>query len=205
MAKLVLLRHGQSYTNEGRPVDKEQQNLLSRTGVQQSLMNAEQFRVDNPDLHFDVAYMSPYKRALQTGLNFLTYFENRPIDINVENDIRERSYGFENFINIKQLIRDHGQEAVNSWDADLYTRPSEQGETQMDVYERVIGVYDRQIWPKLMEGKNILLVAHFYVLKAMLSHLNDQGAGAMPTYHPENCTPYMFDITPESELAKHKS
>lgn len=194
MAKLTLLRHGQSYTNEGRAVDKEQQNLLSRTGVQQSLMRAEQFRAENPELHFNYAFMSPYKRALQTGLNFLTAFENKPIDIDVDDRLRERTYGFENFINIKQLIRDYGQEAVDSWDADLHTRPHRDGETQIDVYERVLDVYYAKVKPRLEDSQNVIVVAHWYVLKALQSFLEHGNPSKMTSFDPKNCVPYVYDI-----------
>jgi 2,3-bisphosphoglycerate-dependent phosphoglycerate mutase len=192
MAKLVLLRHGISYTNEGRSVDKEQQNLLSRAGVQQSLMNAEKFRAEQPELHFDQAFISSYQRALQTGLNFLTMFENKPIDIHIDARLRERTYGFDNFINIKQLIRDYGQEAVDSWDSDLYTKPSRNGETQIDVYARVMDHFDEKVVPALQSGQNVILVAHFYVLKALKSYLHTNGPANMASFDPRNCTPYLY-------------
>jgi 2,3-bisphosphoglycerate-dependent phosphoglycerate mutase len=192
MPKLVLLRHGQSYTNEGRQVDKEQQNLLSRTGVQQSLMNAEAFRVSHPELHFDAAFMSPYKRALQTGLNFLTMFENQPIDIDVDDRIRERSYGFDNFVSIEDLLRDYGKEAVDSWDSELYTKPSRNGETQIDVYSRVMDHFNAKVIPALQSGQNVILVAHFYVLKALKSYLQVNGPANMASFDPRNCTPYLY-------------
>jgi 2,3-bisphosphoglycerate-dependent phosphoglycerate mutase len=201
MAKLVLLRHGQSYTNEGREVAKEQQNLLSRAGVQQSLDNTIAFRKANPDLHFDLALMSPYQRALQTGLNFLSMSDSKPVDIIVDHRLCERSYGFENFINIKQLIRDYGADEVASWDSDLYSRPSRDGETQLNVYERVMASFRDNIRPALDEGKNVIVVAHFYVLKALQSSLEHNGPSKMPEFDPKNCTPYIYDYSLVDGLA----
>lgn len=194
MPNLVLLRHGTSYTNEGRHVDREQQNFLSRAGIAGVLSEAEKFRVEMPTLHFDHAFVSPYMRALQTGLNFLSTFENKPIDLRVENDLRERTYGFTNFVNMKDLIAQYGQTAVDSWDADIYTKPSRDGETQLDVYERTMKVYNEKIIPVLQAGDTVLVVAHYYVLKAFMSHFLNGGPGSMIHYNPRNCVPYCYDI-----------
>jgi 2,3-bisphosphoglycerate-dependent phosphoglycerate mutase len=157
-------------------------------------MQAEKFRVEKPDLHFDHAYISTYQRAVQTSLNFLSMFENKPIDLIYDHDLRERSYGFENFINMKQLIRDHGIIVVKSWDSDLTTKPSEAGETQHDVYSRVMAIFDDQIIPKLMAGDNVLVVSHFYVLKALMSYMDVRGPSAMLYHQPKNCLPYSYDL-----------
>lgn len=194
MPNLVLLRHGISYTNEGRQIDVEQQNLLSRVGIQQALLNAEMFRVQHPDLHFDHAILSPYHRAVQTGLNFLSVFENKPIDLRYEDDLRERTYGFGRYIVMDALIEQFGQDVVDTWDSHLDTRPHVNGESQLDVYERVIPVYLNTVVPLLEKGDTVLIVAHFYVLKALQSYIDTGGPNAITSYHPKNCTPICYDI-----------
>lgn len=206
MSKLIFLRHGISYTNEGRYVDKEQQNLLSRTGIHQALMNAEEFRVANPDLHFDHAFISTYQRAIQTGLNFLSTFENKPIDVEYVHDIRERGYGFERFIGIKELIQEHGKHVVDSWDLELDKRPHPDGESLQEVYDRTVGVFNEHVTPRLASGENVLIVAHYFVLKALMSHVAIGNATLMPMFSPRNCTPYMYEYLDGGQyLVQHES
>lgn len=194
MNNLILLRHGISYTNEGRQVDNEQQILLSSNGVMGTLAAAKEFRAANPDLHFDHAFLSPYQRAVQTGLNFLSIAENKPINLTYVDDFRERCYGFTNFIGIRDLIDQYGEKAVNSWDSELHTRPHPQGESQQDVYDRVIDKYQNQVVPRLREGEKVLVVAHYYVLKALKAHLNGRGPEGMLELSPRNALPYGFTV-----------
>lgn len=194
MNNLILLRHGISYTNEGRAVDNEQQILLTTSGVMGTLAAATKFREENPELHFDHAFFSPYQRAVQTGLNFLSIAENKPINLTYVDDFRERSYGFTNFIGIRDLIDQYGDAVVNSWDDQIDTRPHPLGESQAEVYERVISQYQNQVVPRLLSGEKVLLVAHYYVIKALHSHLLGNGPEGMVDIKPRNAVPYGFRV-----------
>jgi bisphosphoglycerate-dependent phosphoglycerate mutase len=192
---LVLLRHGISYTNEGKAnVNTEQQNILSRTGLRRTIEKAEAFRLANQELHFDHVIISPYQRAVQTGLNFLTSFENKPIDPIFEIEFRERNFGFDYFIGIPQLISIHGKEVVASWDNNLHIRPNPAGETQAEVYARVIKKYTECVMPKLIDGEKVLIVSHCYVLKALMAYLGSGNSNNMMAIKPKNATPYSYSV-----------
>ncbi len=194
MTNLVLLRHGISYTNEGRQVDSEQQILLSVRGVHATLEAAANYRITNPELHFDHVFMSPYQRAVQTGLNFLSVFENKPVDITIVDEFRERNYGFTNFINMRDLVRQHGKEAVESWDILPDAKPHPEGESMADVYQRSVEQLEAQVIPFIKTGQKALVVAHYYVLKALKSYLNGTGVAGMAAIDPRNCLPYEFTV-----------
>jgi 2,3-bisphosphoglycerate-dependent phosphoglycerate mutase len=194
MNNLILLRHGISYTNEGRHVENEQQILLTTNGVMGTLASARAFREANPELHFDHAFLSPYQRAVQTGLNFLSIAENKPINLTYVDDFRERTYGFTNFVGIKDLVEQYGSDVVTSWDSRIDTKPHPDGESQQDVYDRVIDKFQTLVLPRIRAGETVLLVAHYYVLKALNAYLNGSGPSGMIDMNPRNCVPYGFKV-----------
>lgn len=195
MVNLVLLRHGESYSNSGRHIDHEDQNLVTEKGILSTIRHAKMLRSVFPDMHFDHAFVSPMHRAIQTNLNFLSTFDNRAIFSEIYSDLREREFGFDGYLKIEDMIDTYGQSTVDSWESDLNAKPGDtRGESLLNVYDRVLGVYKVKILPRLLAGETILVTAHYYVIKVLQSHLEYGDATKTQLYDPKNCLPITYHI-----------
>lgn len=167
MAKLILVRHGESEWNKKGLWTGLTDIGLTEKGRAQGRVAGEELK----GISLDFAFTSPLIRAKQTldeikgvlGIDVPT-FEDRSLS--------ERNYGIytgKNKWEIKEKVGD-GQflKIRRSWD---YQIP--QGESLKQVYERVIPYYQTNILPKLKEGKNILIVAHGNSLRALTKYLEN--------------------------------
>lgn len=194
---LVLMRHGQSLTNSGKPVHDEHQNILTAKGIRENLRLANTFRHVFPDLQFDHAFVSPLPRALQTHFNFLSTIDNQAITTDIQECFVERHLGFEGFLTIDTMIETYGQDVVNSWELDIHVSPGTDGmggESLKCVYDRVVDGYNKLILPRLMAGETVLLTAHYYVLKVLQSHILYGDATKAPLFDPRNALPVTYQI-----------
>lgn len=192
---LVLLRHGQSYTNAGRSIDHEHQNILTENGVMKTMRTAKAFRVGFPDMHFDRSFCSPLPRAVQTNLNFLSAFDNRAIHVEYLNSFVERSLGFDSYLKIEDMLRIYGQAAVDSWENDPAAIPADgKGESLQAVYDRVVDAYKNEVVPFLAKGETILITAHYYVLKVLQSYLEYGDCSKVQIFDPRNSQPVAYEI-----------
>lgn len=192
---LILMRHGQSYTNSGRNIDNEHQNILTEKGILDTMRNARAFRKAFPDMHFDHAFCSPLPRAKQTNLNFLSVLDNNAISVEYVDDFVERSLGFDSYLKIEDMLRIYGQEAVDSWETDPEAIPADgKGESLRAVYDRVVRAYELLVVPRLQAGETVLITAHYYVLKVLQSHLEYGDCSKVQIFDPRNSQPVAYEI-----------
>lgn len=195
MAKLVLLRHGQSMVNSGKLVDDEHQNILTHKGINQSVNAGLSFRKDHPNLHFQHVFCSPLHRAMQTGLNFLSVFENEPVHFQIVPEFIERRFGLDGCLTLKQMDAIYGEEVVRSWETDLNAVAGDhRGESLQQMWDRVIPAYEQKIQPLLDAGDDVLIVSHYYVMKVLKSYLDHGVPDLCYSYSPLNCVPYIFEF-----------
>jgi len=192
---LVLLRHGQSYSNADKHVNHDTQNLLTAKGIEDTLRHARNLRTICPDLHFDHVFVSPMHRARQTAYNFLSTFDNNAIDIEIVEDFRERDFGFGDFRKMSDLLAHHGQAVVDSWDLDMDAIPAPGGDSINQVYNRVIPAFKKHVEPRLKAGQKIMVVSHYYVMKCLQSYIQFGTVNMTPVFEPKNCLPqpYLFN------------
>jgi broad specificity phosphatase PhoE len=194
MAKLTLLRHGQSYTNaKAHRSAPNDQNFLTVKGFKDTLAAGEEFQAH--DITFDYACCSTYPRTFLTATAFLSGAGHPPIAIEQFFDFRERAYGFTEYVPSSVLKEMYGGGVIQGWDDHLDTVPGDPtlGETQQAVYDRVVKLFDELIVPKLVLGQNVLCVNHFYVMRALISHIKCGSAALMPVTDAKNSVPFVFD------------
>jgi 2,3-bisphosphoglycerate-dependent phosphoglycerate mutase len=165
MAKLILVRHGESEWNEKGWWTGWTDIGLTEKGKAESRLAGEKLK----GFSIDFAYTSPLLRAKQTldeikgvlGLDVPT-IEGKPLI--------ERNYGIYTGKNKWDIKKEIGDELFlkirRSWDD-----PIPQGESLKQVYERVIPYYQAEILPRLKEGKNVLIAAHGNSLRALTKYL----------------------------------
>ena len=166
MAKLILVRHGESEWNKTGLWTGWTDIGLSEKGKEEARLAGEKLK----NLQIDIVYTSPLIRAKQTlneiknvlGLENLETVENQALT--------ERNYGIYTGKNKWEIQKEVGDEQFQKirrgWDV-----PIPDGETLKDVYNRAVPYYESEILPKLKDGKNVLIVAHGNSLRALVKYL----------------------------------
>jgi 2,3-bisphosphoglycerate-dependent phosphoglycerate mutase len=167
MAKLILIRHGESEWNLKGLWTGLTDIGLTEKGKAQARLGGEKLKSSS----IDFAYTSALLRAKQT-LNEIKSVLG--IDVpTVENGaLNERNYGIYTGKNKWDVQKEVGDEEFlkirRSWDTAI---PN--GESLKNVYDRVVPYYKSEILPKLKEGKNILIVAHGNSLRSLTKYLEN--------------------------------
>lgn len=192
MAKLVLLRHGES-----------QWNLENRfTGwvdVPLSPKGEEEARTAGRKLmgfRFDRAYVSVLKRAIDTLEIVLKVTGQTDIPIEKDQALNERMYGDLQGLNKAETIAKFSEHQVKLWRRSYDVRPPG-GESLKDTGERVLPYYERRIRPDILAGKTILVAAHGNSLRALVMHLDRLSTEEILELNIPTGVPllYEFDMT----------
>lgn len=198
MSKLILVRHGESLWNEKGIWTGLTDIGLTEKGKEQARIAGQKIK----DLPTDFAFTSVLIRAKQTldgikstlGKN-ITVFENEALN--------ERDYGIytgKNKWEIKKKIGDEQFRRIRrGWDV-----PIENGESLKDVYERVIPYYQKEIFPKLREGKNILIVAHGNSLRALTKYLEKLSDNTVENLEIEIGAVYFYTLDKQGTVLSKK-
>ena len=167
---LALVRHGQTtYNLQGLWtgwIDAQ----LTEHGVAEARNAAQNLT----DIEFDRDFSSSLSRAKDTLLVIQQDTQHEGIPTHHAEALRERNYGIyggKNKWEIKKLVGDEAfQEMRRGWDTEI-----PEGETSRDVHERVSDHFDQEMLPRLINGENLLVVAHgnsIRVLEKKLEHLS---------------------------------
>lgn len=172
MAKLVLVRHGQSQWNEKGLWQGWIDIDLTEKGIEQAKETGRQLK----DIKFDHAYSSPLIRASKTLDEILKVLHQSDLPVIKDQAMTEKHYGIYAGKNKWQVKEEVGEEEFQkirrSWDY-----PTPEGESMKQVYERLIPYYEKEILPKLKEGKNVIIASHGNTLRCLvkfLDHLSDE-------------------------------
>ncbi|OGH21243.1 MAG: hypothetical protein A2958_01970 [Candidatus Levybacteria bacterium RIFCSPLOWO2_01_FULL_38_13] len=166
MATLALVRHGESTWNAKGVWTGWQDPPLSIRGIEESRKAGKKLK----DIKFDLAFTSDLLRAQQT-LKQIGYVLKEQILAVVSPALKERNYGTYTGKNKWSILKELGEEGFKKlrrgWDV-----PVPNGETLKDVYNRTVPYYEKEILPKLKEGKNVLVSAHGNSLRALVKYLD---------------------------------
>ncbi|BAP84839.1 phosphoglyceromutase [Paucilactobacillus hokkaidonensis JCM 18461] len=193
MAKLVLIRHGQSEWNLSNQFTGWVDVDLSEEGVQQA-KNAGA-AIKKAGIEFDYAYTSVLTRAIKTlhyaleGSDQLWVPETKTWRLN------ERHYGALQGQNKAEAAKKWGDDQVHTWRrsydvlpplldandegsaakdrryANLDPRLIPGGENLKVTLERVMPLWEDEIAPKLLDGQNIIIAAHGNSLRALSKYI----------------------------------
>lgn len=167
MAKLILIRHGQSEWNKLGKWTGYVDVGLTEQGVTEAKKAGESIR--GFDIH--KVFTSGLKRAQQT---YDAIKETLALahDAVVHPALNERHYGIYTGKNKWDMQKEVGDEEFHrirrGWDY-----PLPEGETLKDVYDRAVPYFQEAIFPEVVSGKNVLLVAHGNSLRALVKHLEN--------------------------------
>ncbi len=166
MAKLFLVRHGQSQWNLENRFTGWQDIDITELGQHEARQAGKALANER----IDIAYTSALMRAQHTLKIILHEMGNPSVPIVINAALNERGYGQLEGLNKAETAKKYGAEQVHIWRRS-FDVPPPGGESLKDTYERVIPYYEHFIAPKLKEGKNVLVVAHGNSLRALIMFL----------------------------------
>ena len=168
MARLILIRHGQSVWNATNRFTGWTDVELSEKGV----IEAEEAGRQLSGIRIDVVHTSDLIRAQRTAEIVMQQNESFGETIPTHYDWRlnERHYGALQGLNKAETAEKHGAEQVHLWRRSFDIPPPE-GESLEMTAERTIPYFTEEILPDLESGKNVLVSAHGNSLRSIVMHL----------------------------------
>lgn len=167
MARMVLLRHGESQWNLENRFTGWVDIPLSPKGEQEATEAGRKLK----DFRFDHAYTSVLKRAIDTLRIVLEVIGQTDIPIEKDAALNERLYGDLQGLNKAETARKYGEQQVKLWRRSYDLRPPG-GESLKDTADRVLPYYERRIRPELLAGRTLIVSAHGNSLRALVMHLD---------------------------------
>ena len=167
MAKLILLRHGQSVWNAANKFTGWTDVELSKVGEAEAKKAGE----DLADVHIDVVHTSDLIRAQRTAAIVMEY--NRVSGEGpTHRDFRlnERHYGALQGLDKDETRAKYGEEQVHIWRRS-YDVPPPEGESLAMCAERTLPYLSEAIMPDLKEGKTVLVAAHGNSLRSIVMEI----------------------------------
>ncbi len=209
MAKLILVRHGQSRWN----LDNKFTGWVDVPLSQQGISEAEQAASQLKDVSIDVAFTSKLTRAQETLLIILAQQGNtgifmhekgkmkkwtkhlaqgKEILIHSSEKLNERYYGDLQGMN-KDVARDSfGKEVVFKWRRGYADKPPK-AESLKDVYHRTIPYFKKNIIPELIKGYDVIVSAHGNSLRSIIKFLDGISDEEIPHLELATGKPVIYD------------
>ena len=168
MARLILVRHGQSVWNASNRFTGWTDVDLSEQGVEE----AEDAGRQLAGIRIDVVHTSDLVRAQRTAEIIMRHNETQE-DVPTKYDWRlnERHYGALQGLNKAETAEQHGAEQVHIWRRSFDVAPPE-GESLEMTAERTIPYFTEEVLPDLVSGKNVLVSAHGNSLRSIVMHID---------------------------------
>ena len=171
MNKLILLRHGQSQWNLENRFTGWEDVPLTEKGIKEA-KNAGALLIKNRII-VDVVFSSNLQRANKTaeialnGKDFKNLWINGELKFIKNQSLNERDYGDLVGLNKEETAKKFGKDQVHIWRRS-YDTPPPNGESLMDVVNRVSPYFEKNISPLINNNKNVLIVAHGNSLRATM-------------------------------------
>ncbi|HPT19458.1 MAG TPA: 2,3-bisphosphoglycerate-dependent phosphoglycerate mutase [Methanothrix sp.] len=216
MAKLVLLRHGQSrFNEEGRFTGWMDIDLSERGRAE-----AEQagWLMRGYGLSFDIAFSSSLKRAIRTMWIVLDEMDLMWIPALPCWRLNERFYGDLQGKTKAEVEKVYGAEQVRKWRRGYNERPPEisleddrypgndprykevkegilpRSESLRDTEERILPFWRGLIYPEIKRGKNVLVVSHGNCIRALVRYLEDISESDVENLEVGTARPRVYDL-----------
>ena len=227
MAKLVLIRHGQSEWNLANKFTGWIDVDLSEKGVEQAKDAGKALKEHG--IQFAYAYTSVLKRAIKTLHYALEECDQLWIPETKTWRLNERHYGALQGLNKKATAEKYGDEQVHIWRrsydvlppllkasdegsalhdrryANLDPRTVPGGENLKVTLERVIPLWQDEIAPKLLDGKNVIIAAHGNSLRALSKYIENISDDDIMNLEMATGQPVVYDFDDKlNVLSKEK-
>ena len=177
MSNLILIRHGESQWNLENRFTGWVDVPLSPKGEQEAKAAAELLK----SYTFDKAFTSKLKRANNTLAFILQASNQTGIPTEYDQALNERHYGALQGLNKEETAKKFGADQVHIWRRS-YDVPPPTDKTELnpegiseslkDTAARTLPYWEKNIFPEIKAGKNIIVAAHGNSLRSIVMHLD---------------------------------
>jgi 2,3-bisphosphoglycerate-dependent phosphoglycerate mutase len=199
MARLVLLRHGESQWNLENRFTGWVDVPLTPKGIQEAKNAGEKLR----GFTFDRAFTSVLERANETLRLALNVIGQPKIPIERDKALNERMYGDLQGLNKAETAKKYGDAQVKIWRRS-YDVPPPGGESLKDTAERVLPYYEQTIKPYLLKGETILIAAHGNSLRALIMELEQLSREQVLELNIPTGAPLLYELDGTGKVLDHR-
>jgi 2,3-bisphosphoglycerate-dependent phosphoglycerate mutase len=219
MAKLILIRHGQSTWNSANKFTGWVDVPLSHVGLAEAQLAAQKLKT----YAIDICFTSLLIRSIQTGLICLAYsgsvldqgkspviyhnaddpdwhgwdrHEGDPseeIPVFPAQALDERFYGDLQGLNKAETVQKFGAEQVQLWRRSYAVRPPG-GESLADTVARTVPFFRERILTHLTAGETVLVAAHGNSLRSIMMFLEQLSEVEIPLVELATAIPIVYDL-----------
>jgi 2,3-bisphosphoglycerate-dependent phosphoglycerate mutase len=213
MAKLVLLRHGESDWNRENRFTGWKDVDLSAKGLEEAREAGRTLKAEG--YRFDLAFTSVLKRAIRTLWIALDELDQVWVPVEKSWRLNERHYGALQGLNKAETAAKFGEQQVLVWrrsydipppplskDDERYEGrdpryvgvPVPATECLKDTVARVVPYWEAAIAPAVRAGRRVLVVAHGNSLRALVKHLDGKSDEAIVAENIPTGFPLLYEL-----------
>ncbi len=199
MARLVLLRHGESQWNLENRFTGWVDVPLSPKGIEEAKQAGEKLR----GLTFHRAFTSVLTRANETLRLVLEAIGQTTIPIEKDKALNERMYGELQGLNKAETAKKYGDAQVKIWRRSYDVKPPG-GESLKDTAERALPYYEKMIKPCLVKGETIIIAAHGNSLRALVMELDQLSKDEVLELNIPTGVPLLYELDDSGKVLSHR-
>ena len=178
MPNVILIRHGESQWNLENRFTGWVDVPLSPKGEQEAKAAGEKLK----SFKFDKAFTSKLQRANNTLKFILQASGQENIPTEFDEALNERHYGALQGLNKTETAVKYGDEQVKIWRRSYdippptdktELNPEGKSESLKDTAARTLPYWEKNIFPEIKNGKNIIVAAHGNSLRSIVMHLDN--------------------------------
>lgn len=199
MARLVLLRHGESQWNLENRFTGWVDVPLSAKGVEEARQAGEKLH----GFTFNRAFSSVLIRANETLRIVLEALGQTNIPIEKDKALNERMYGDLQGLNKAETAMKYGDAQVKIWRRSYDVKPPG-GESLKDTAERALPYYQKMIKPYLQKGETIIIAAHGNSLRALVMELDQLSKEEVLELNIPTGVPLLYEFDDSGKAQSHR-
>ena len=199
MARLILLRHGESQWNLENRFTGWVDVPLSPKGIEEARQAGEKLR----GFTFDRAFTSVLSRANETLRIVLETLGQSAIPIEKDKALNERMYGELQGLNKAETAKKYGDAQVKIWRRSYDVKPPG-GESLKDTAERALPYYEKMIKPYLLKGETIIIAAHGNSLRALVMELDQLSKEEVLELNIPTGAPLLYEFAEDGKVLLHR-
>ena len=218
MVKLVIVRHGQSQANRDNIFTGWTDVPLTDQGIEQARQVGHELA--NLGLEFAAAHTSYMSRAICTLNIILDEIDQLYLPVYKTWRLNERHYGALSGLNKAKVKEEVGAKQLHEWRRGYAALPPQlkqrQHERRYDrlgvkmplseslamTQKRLLPYWQDQIAPRLLDGKNQLIVAHGSSLRALIKDLDQIPDDKIDQVEVPNGKPIMYEFDDHLNIIK---
>jgi 2,3-bisphosphoglycerate-dependent phosphoglycerate mutase len=222
MAKLVLLRHGESAWNRENRFTGWTDVDLTPSGVEEARNAGRLLKAGGYE--FDIAFTSVLKRAIRTLWIALDELDRMWLPVEKSWRLNERHYGALQGLNKAEMAANYGDAQVLTWRRSYDVPPPvlEAGDPRYegkdlryigvrvprteclkDTVARVLPYWNATIAPAIKGGKRVLIAAHGNSLRALVKHLDEIEDADIVGLNIPTGIPLVYELDERLRPTKH--